>query len=161
MPSDAVDDLLARAPWTSPRTRPSSTWPQHALDRRWRRVVASHPLLASMSAQERHRVRIEAKKLRYGCEFFASLYAVDAPAVVTDDDELLTGALAYAWHVEQVQTALGALNDHAAADGLLRSVGSAAPPLDGHRLVDAGVGCRGPAGRARPLLALSGRRAGR
>jgi CHAD domain-containing protein len=137
--SDAVDDLLARAPWDLPEDPPVLDLAQFALDRRWRRVVASHPLLGSMSAQERHRVRIEAKKLRYGCEFFASLYAVDAPTVVTDDDELLTGAPAYAWHVEQVQTALGALNDHAAADGLLRSVGSAAPPLDGERLVAAGA----------------------
>ena len=29
-------------------------------------------------------MRIEAKKLRYGCEFFASLYAVDTPRVATD-----------------------------------------------------------------------------
>ena len=63
----------------------------------------------------------------------------DALGKPTDDDELLTGPQAYAWHVEQVQSSLGALNDHAAADGLLRSVGAAAQPLDGARLVDAGV----------------------
>ena len=137
--SDAVDDLLARAPWDLPENPPVLDLAHHALERRWRRVVASHPVLVSMSSAERHRVRIEAKKLRYGCEFFASLHAVDTPHVVTGDGELLMGPAAYAWHVEQVQSALGALNDDAAADGLLRSVGSAAPPLDEPRLVDAGV----------------------
>ena len=38
-----------------------------------------------------------------------------------------------------MQTALGAVNDHATADGLLRSVGSAAPAVDEHRLVDDAV----------------------
>ena len=43
---------FSRAPrGTSRRTRPSSTSPGRALDRRWHRVVASHPLLASMSAE--------------------------------------------------------------------------------------------------------------
>ena len=38
-----------------------------------------------------------------------------------------------------MQTALGAVNDHAIADDLLRSVGSAAPGVDEHRLVDKAV----------------------
>jgi len=38
--------------------------------------------------------------------------------------------------VEQVQSALGAVNDHAIADDLLRAVGSAAPAVDEHRLVE-------------------------
>jgi CHAD domain-containing protein len=89
-----------------------------------------------MAPLERHRVRIEAKKLRYGCEFFASVYADDSLRVVTESGAELAGPLAFAWHVEQVQTALGAVNDHATADGLLRSVGAAAPEVDEHRLVE-------------------------
>ena len=137
--SSAVDDLLGRAPWSLPEDPAVLDLAQRALDRRRRRVVASHPLLVSMSSAQRHRVRIEAKKLRYGCEFFASLYAVDTPSVVTGDGGVLTGPTAYAWHVEQVQSALGALNDHATADRLLRAVGSAAPPADESLLLDAGV----------------------
>ena len=58
---------------------------------------------------------------------------------MTGSGEQLTGPLAFAWHVEQVQSALGAVNDHAIADGLLRAVGSAAPEVDEHRLVDEAV----------------------
>ncbi len=110
-----------------------------ALEKRWRRVAGVHDQISSMTPAQRHRVRIEAKKFRYGCEFFASLYAVDAPHVVTDGGEELTGPLAYAWYVENVQTALGAVNDHHTADSLLRSVGAEAPAVDEDALVREGV----------------------
>ena len=103
---------------------------------------ASSPVVArlhDLRAVKRHRVRIEAKKLRYGCEFFASLYAADEPRAVTSDGEVLTGPLAYAWHVEDVQSTLGILNDQATANGLLASVGAEVPPIDEKTLVDAGV----------------------
>ena len=100
--------------------------------------------IAAMSPAQRHRVRIEAKKLRYGCEFFASLYpegadAGHAPRVVTSTGEVLTGPLAYAWYVEDVQSTLGAVNDHHVADTLLRSVGGGAPEVDEEALVEAGI----------------------
>lgn len=110
-----------------------------ALEKRWRRVAGVHDHIASMTPAERHRVRIEAKKFRYGCEFFASLYAADSPQVVTDDGEERVGPLAYAWHVENVQTALGAVNDHHTADTLLRSVGAGAPEVDEAALVQEGI----------------------
>ena len=52
---------------------------------------------------------------------------------------MLTGPLAYAWHVEDVQSTLGILNDQATANGLLASVGAEVPPIDEKTLVDAGV----------------------
>ncbi|GAA4399952.1 hypothetical protein GCM10023168_08090 [Fodinibacter luteus] len=113
-----------------------------ALEKRWRRVAGVHDHIAAMTPAQRHRVRIEAKKFRYGCEFFASLYPAEAPGippVVTPSGEELTGPLAYAWHVEEVQTALGAVNDHHTADSLLRTVGAAAPEVDEAALVDAGI----------------------
>jgi len=42
-------------------------------------------------------VRIEAKKLRYGCEFFASFFPTDSPTAVTGSGEHLAGPLALAW----------------------------------------------------------------
>ena len=135
----ALDALLAGAPWPGLDDPSVIELAGQALERRWRRVVGPVDRLAAMAPQARHRVRIEAKKLRYGCEFFASMYAVDTPHVVTDSDVELIGPLAFAWHVEQVQTALGAVNDHATADGLLRTVGSAAPAVDEHHLVDDAV----------------------
>jgi hypothetical protein len=52
---------------------------------------------------------------------------------------VLTGALAHGRLVEQVQSALGELNDHATADALLHRVGAAAPAVDESALLDDGV----------------------
>ena len=135
----SVDGLVLLAPWPGVADPRLPDLAAAALEKRWHRVVGHADRLAAMAPLERHRVRIEAKKLRYGCEFFASVYADDALSVVTDGGAELAGPLAFAWHVEQVQTALGAVNDHATADGLLRSVGSAAPAVDEHRLVEEAV----------------------
>jgi CHAD domain-containing protein len=135
----ALDELLTAAPWDLADDPPIRPLADRALERRWRRVVAHADRLGDMSPQERHRVRIEAKKLRYGCEFFASLYAGDAPRVVTETGVVLTGPLAYGWQVEHVQSALGALNDHHTADHLLRTVGSQAPRVDETALLDTGA----------------------
>ena len=62
-----------------------------------------------------------------------------APRVVTSTGEVLTGPLAYAWYVEDVQSTLGAVNDHHIADTLLRSVGGGAPEVDEEALVEAGI----------------------
>jgi CHAD domain-containing protein len=134
----AVDELVAAAPWSGDDV-PVQDLAGRALDKRWRRVVSGGRRLHDLRAAKRHRVRIEAKKLRYGCEFFASLYAVGEPRAVTSDGEVLTGPLAYAWHVEDVQSTLGILNDQATANGLLASVGAEVPPVDEKALVDAGV----------------------
>lgn len=135
----ALDDLLTAAPWDLAHDPPIRPLADRALERRWRHVVGHADRLGEMTPHERHRVRIEAKKLRYGCEFFASLYPGDAPRVVTDTGVVLTGPLAYAWQVEHVQSALGALNDHHTADQRLRSVGSQAPGVDEKGLLDTGV----------------------
>ncbi|MFL6176533.1 MAG: CHAD domain-containing protein [Ornithinibacter sp.] len=135
----SLDGLVLLAPWHGVPDPPVRDLAAQALEKRWHRVVGHVDRLAAMPPTDRHRVRIEAKKLRYGCEFFASLYATDVPTVETGSGEQLSGPLAFAWHVEQVQTALGAVNDHHTADGLLRAVGSAAPRVDEHRLVDGAV----------------------
>ena len=44
------------------------------LTRRWRRLRKNRKALAQMDARRRHRLRIQAKKLRYAVEFFASLF---------------------------------------------------------------------------------------
>jgi CHAD domain-containing protein len=135
----SLDGLVLLAPWPGVADPPVRELAAQALEKRWHRVVGHGDRLASMPATARHRVRIEAKKLRYGCEFFASLYAPDTPTAVTGSAEQLSPPLAFARQVEQVQSALGAVNDHATADGLLRAVGSAAPEIDEHRLVDQAV----------------------
>lgn len=45
----------------------------HALDRRWRKLKRGGRRLERLSPEERHFIRIDAKKLRYASEFFSSL----------------------------------------------------------------------------------------
>ncbi len=71
---------------------------------------------APATARVRHRVRIAAKKVRYAAEFFQSLYPLRRVRPYVD---ALTG----------LQDALGALNDVAVADGLLRQLADAHPDL--------------------------------
>jgi triphosphatase len=124
-----LDHLLASAPaW--PDAGDLTTLAGAALDKRSRRVVRHAHDLADLSTTDRHAVRIEAKKLRYGCEFFAALFPSDRPRTTDEDGTVLTGLLAHARMVEDVQSALGALNDHATADALLHRVGARAPALD-------------------------------
>ncbi|HSF98072.1 MAG TPA: CHAD domain-containing protein [Ornithinibacter sp.] len=142
--STSVDRALVGVPWQLGDDPPVAEVAAAALEKRWRRVAGQHDHVAEMTPAERHRVRIEAKKLRYGCEFFASLYpdtgdAGSALRVVTAPEEVLTGPLAYAWYVEDVQSTLGAVNDHHIADSLLRSVGARAPEVDEAALVETGV----------------------
>jgi triphosphatase len=44
------------------------------LTRRWRKVRKKGKALSELDARSRHRLRIQAKKLRYGAEFFATLF---------------------------------------------------------------------------------------
>jgi triphosphatase len=45
------------------------------LERRWRKLKQHGRHLERLSPEQRHRIRIEAKKLRYACEFFTGLLA--------------------------------------------------------------------------------------
>lgn len=79
-----------------------------------KRLVRQAGHLQQLGAEQRHEVRIAAKRLRYAVEFFASLF----PA---------REARAYAGRLGGLQDALGALNDCVAgrrlASGLPRSAG--------------------------------------
>lgn len=54
--------------------QPVSGFATEALDRRWRKVRAKARGLEKFSAEQRHELRKELKKLRYTAEFFAPLY---------------------------------------------------------------------------------------
>lgn len=97
-----------------------------ALEVRWRRVVRRGARIKQLSPVERHRVRIEAKKLRYGAQFFASLYGSK-----TDPDV----ATRFAETVAGLQDALGDLHDVHERRVLLATVGVAAPVVDERDLV--------------------------
>jgi triphosphatase len=87
-----------------------------ALDKR-RRTVAKHGKhLAELEPEARHRLRKDAKKLRYAAEFLAPLYAANAKR------KKFFKAL------EALQDDLGALNDRAAAEERLAALGMAGTP---------------------------------
>jgi triphosphatase len=133
-----LDAFLATTP-TWPDAGDLTVLGPAALDRRARRVTRSARTLATMSPADRHRIRIEAKKLRYGSEFLASLFPADRPRYTLEDGAVLVGPLAYARLAEDVQSALGALNDHATADALLHRVGARAPEVDAEVLLGEGI----------------------
>lgn len=88
-----------------------------ALDRRYRRIVLAGPQLLTMSELALHRLRIEGKKLRYGCQFFDGLYPA-AGTVVGEDGEPQSAPLHLADLVADMQDAFGAFNDYAMARAL-------------------------------------------
>jgi inorganic triphosphatase YgiF len=82
------------------------------LDKRHRRLRKRGEGVPDASPEQRHRARIDAKKLRYASEFFASLYP---PKRVRR----------YGGALEDLQDILGALNDAAVAERLLHEVAAA------------------------------------
>lgn len=80
---------------------PIGAFSQARLDRAWKRVRKQGKGLAALSAEDRHRLRIEMKKLRYAAEFFASL----APRKSRSRQKLFIG------HLRELQELLGELND--------------------------------------------------
>lgn len=81
--------------------QPIGTFAEARLDRAWKRVRKQGRGLGALAVEDRHRLRIEMKKLRYATEFFASL----APRNRRRQQKLFTG------HLRSLQELLGELND--------------------------------------------------
>jgi triphosphatase len=79
------------------------------LAKRHKAVFKRARKFAKLSVPERHQLRIDVKKLRYACDFFASLYARDR-------------VKAYAARLAKLQDALGYLNDVAVANLLVERI---------------------------------------
>lgn len=87
----------------SPTT--TAEWSQSALRRRRRRLMRLGERLHELDATERHAMRIAAKKLRYGAEFFAIWHPKAARRFIR--------------HLADLQDVLGLLNDAAVTGRLL------------------------------------------
>lgn len=103
------------------RDGPARVVTDAALDHRYRRIVRAGPHLLTMSEFQLHRIRIEGKKLRYGCQFFDTLY--DAGVVADDEGTTMSVPLHFADTVADLQDAFGAFNDAAVARELRESLG--------------------------------------
>jgi inorganic triphosphatase YgiF len=94
---------------------PAREWSAKLLERRHRKARRLGRHLAQASARERHRLRIQLKKLRYAAEFFRSLHPGPRTA-------------RYIARLADLQDVLGELNDAATADRVLGSLLSRLPP---------------------------------
>lgn len=107
--------------WPDPARPTASTILRHQM----RRVTRNGADLENLSPVRRHQVRIDAKKLRYGSEFFASLY----PERSKDVPDLLVT-------LSEIQDALGALNDLSTAEHIFASAGVTSPDPSHERSLD-------------------------
>jgi triphosphatase len=84
------------------RTRPVADAAAEQLRRRWKKILKSGKRLDALDPQRRHRLRIQAKKLRYAAEFFAAAFP---------RKKSLRRRKAFVASLERMQDALGDLND--------------------------------------------------
>ena len=101
--------------------RPVIEFAETMLDRLHRRVRKRGRNFAQLAPGDRHRLRIACKKLRYGTEFFASLFAGRR-------------ARDYAAMLGRLQDCLGHMNDIAVTRRLVDSVMTSAPRSDRRRV---------------------------
>ncbi|MDP4026081.1 CHAD domain-containing protein [Methylobacterium sp. NEAU 140] len=123
------------------RAEPARDFAARVLDKRRRQVKKRGRHLDDLNPEDRHQVRIAAKKLRYGAEFFAGLY---------DGKKATRRHAAFVKALSELQDHLGALNDIATADEILHEVtgGQASPSA----LFAAGMTAADVEARSRTLL---------
>ena len=92
---------------------------RQTLQRDQRRLIKRGKRLPHATAQQRHRVRIAAKKTRYATEFFASLFGAGR-------------VKPYVGRLSVLQDELGWLNDVQVADRLLQALPDGQPDLQLH-----------------------------
>ena len=91
--------------------QPLAAFAAAMLGRRHRRLRRRGRKLAQLNAEQRHALRIAAKKLRYAAEFFSGLYPRKA-------------SRRYLQALADLQDELGALNDQAVTGRLLEQIGA-------------------------------------
>lgn len=95
------------------RGEPLAAFATRVLDKRRLQVKKRGRNLSDLSPEDRHQVRIAAKKLRYGTEFFAGVFPGKKPGARYQK---------FAAALSDLQDALGALNDIATGHELLEGV---------------------------------------
>ncbi|MCJ2035328.1 CHAD domain-containing protein [Methylobacterium sp. J-068] len=127
------------------RDRAAADYAADVLDKARKRIRKRGRHLDRLDPEARHRVRIEAKKLRYGADFFASLFT---------DKASRKRHKAFASALSDLQDHLGALNDQATAHAVLASltVTPDHPPVPSETLFAAGLAAGDNEANARKLL---------
>ena len=113
---------LETGAWTNPRDDlvrdrgdiPIEVTAAEQLGRRWKKIRKKGKAVARLDARSRHRLRIQTKKVRYACEFFAGLFA---------DKRALKRRRKLLPALEHLQDALGDLNDIVVHEQLIATMG--------------------------------------
>jgi len=114
----AREDLLPIAAGVPALAAPVGEFAAAVLDERHRKLGKRAAGIARATPEERHALRISAKRLRYAAEFFAPLYAGKR-------------AQRYIGALERIQDILGAVNDAAVTERLLdEASGTGRTPID-------------------------------
>lgn len=107
--------LVEHAPWLQHGKRlPLNAMASNALSKLHQRLLSHHGHFANMQAEERHRIRIAGKKLRYAAEFFASLYSAKS-------------SRKYIKTLTELQDLLGQFNDINVTCSLIRTLSGPRP----------------------------------
>ena len=114
---------LETGAWTQPqdaRARDSGALPmerlaREQLTRRWRKLRKGRKSFAALDARRRHKLRIQAKKLRYAVEFFADLFP--GKRALKQQRRFLDA-------MKRVQDTLGELNDIVVHEKLIGAIGT-------------------------------------
>jgi len=104
-PNDAAGKL---------REHPFAAVAAQQLCRLWKKLLKSGKCLDALDPQHRHRLRIQAKKLRYAAEFFAPAFPRKKSILRRKD---------FVTSLQQLQDALGELNDITVNEKLLERLG--------------------------------------
>ncbi|WP_230532670.1 CYTH and CHAD domain-containing protein [Microvirga roseola] len=127
------------------RERPARDFAAGELSRRFKRICKLGRNLRELSDEERHELRIRIKKLRYGAEFFASLFP---SGKAQKRRKKLSGVL------EDLQEMLGELNDLAVGGSLAPSLPGPSPEHTERRrekLLDKSEAALGKLARTEPF----------
>ena len=117
--------------WTR-NQRPFAAEAAEQLRRQWKKILKSGKHLDRLDPQHRHKLRIQAKKLRYAAEFFAPAFPRKRATRRRKD---------FVASLQQLQDALGELNDIAVNEKLLEQLGEdAGAKRHGGRISKAFVG---------------------
>jgi inorganic triphosphatase YgiF len=104
--------------------RPAHDLASETLDKRLKQACRRAKHLSSLNVQQRHRLRIALKKLRYSAEFFAPIFPAKAVSEFLE-------------RLSKLQDLFGALNDAAMAETILRRVNEHAGAHSGMELLEA------------------------
>lgn len=105
-------------------TSPISELAPHLLDRRWRELRKRSKRFGRLTAPQRHRLRIAAKKLRYTMELLGSLFDQNDLQGFMKRLKRLQDDLGYANDVRVASDILAELSTRAAASSLVASAGA-------------------------------------